>query len=352
VTEQQAKQVTPTDQIPFTRGMAATIAAGLDHAGAHTSATDVRKQAGLVTTPERKLPEGVWVQKFRDGWYVCKDSDDRGWFRVFRKQSAWSGYCAPSAFTGADGHPTASAALAAYWKWHDEQSENAKEEKREPVCPQCGHPGSHFVPPSLGEPGFYYCRQENAPAKIDHQPPQPAQSPPTLPEVDQSPKPYTEATRWACADSLPHTNDYRIFKGKVQFNPSINGEQWRDDNDRYTTVESFLSAEQRGEVVRVGEKGHIAEVSKMVPEWASGTYLAGYAAAESKAGDTIAALQSRVKELEEAVRVLGAECNNKRDVCLGCSTAPNYIQVTEEETDANPIARASLEAARKEGGAA
>lgn len=24
-------------------------------------------------------------------------------------------------------------------------------------CPECGQPGAHFVPPSLGEAGFYYC---------------------------------------------------------------------------------------------------------------------------------------------------------------------------------------------------
>lgn len=24
-------------------------------------------------------------------------------------------------------------------------------------CPECGQPGAHFVPPSLGEPGLYYC---------------------------------------------------------------------------------------------------------------------------------------------------------------------------------------------------
>lgn len=26
-------------------------------------------------------------------------------------------------------------------------------------CPQCGEPGPHFVPPSMGEPGFYICEQ-------------------------------------------------------------------------------------------------------------------------------------------------------------------------------------------------
>jgi len=24
-------------------------------------------------------------------------------------------------------------------------------------CPNCGEPGPHFVPPSLGEPGFFLC---------------------------------------------------------------------------------------------------------------------------------------------------------------------------------------------------
>ena len=29
----------------------------------------------------------------------------------------------------------------------------------EPVCPNCGQPGRHFVPPSGGgrDPGFYHC---------------------------------------------------------------------------------------------------------------------------------------------------------------------------------------------------
>ena len=25
------------------------------------------------------------------------------------------------------------------------------------VCTNCGKPGSHYAPPSLGEPGFYIC---------------------------------------------------------------------------------------------------------------------------------------------------------------------------------------------------
>lgn len=26
-----------------------------------------------------------------------------------------------------------------------------------PACPNCGQEGKHFIPPSLGEPGFYAC---------------------------------------------------------------------------------------------------------------------------------------------------------------------------------------------------
>lgn len=26
-----------------------------------------------------------------------------------------------------------------------------------PICPKCGQPGLHFVPPSFGDPGFYVC---------------------------------------------------------------------------------------------------------------------------------------------------------------------------------------------------
>ena len=32
-------------------------------------------------------------------------------------------------------------------------------------CPECGRPGLHFVPPSLGEPGFYYCRHLRPPPR-------------------------------------------------------------------------------------------------------------------------------------------------------------------------------------------
>ena len=27
----------------------------------------------------------------------------------------------------------------------------------QPLCPNCGEPGAHFAPPSLGEEGFYLC---------------------------------------------------------------------------------------------------------------------------------------------------------------------------------------------------
>lgn len=30
---------------------------------------------------------------------------------------------------------------------------------RGPTCPQCGMPGSHYVPPSMGESGFYLCQR-------------------------------------------------------------------------------------------------------------------------------------------------------------------------------------------------
>jgi hypothetical protein len=29
------------------------------------------------------------------------------------------------------------------------------------VCPRCGKPGAHFVPPSLGEPGLFICDPNN-----------------------------------------------------------------------------------------------------------------------------------------------------------------------------------------------
>lgn len=31
------------------------------------------------------------------------------------------------------------------------------------LCNHCGEPGPHFVPPSLGEDGFYICRRTRTP---------------------------------------------------------------------------------------------------------------------------------------------------------------------------------------------
>jgi len=34
-------------------------------------------------------------------------------------------------------------------------------------CPNCGKPGSHFVPPSLGDEGFFICEtQKNKESKM------------------------------------------------------------------------------------------------------------------------------------------------------------------------------------------
>ena len=33
-------------------------------------------------------------------------------------------------------------------------------------CPNCGQLGSHYAPPSLGEPGFYTCRRKPVEAEI------------------------------------------------------------------------------------------------------------------------------------------------------------------------------------------
>ena len=38
-----------------------------------------------------------------------------------------------------------------------EQREQAIRDAKKPPCQNCGQPGSHFVPPSLGETGFYTC---------------------------------------------------------------------------------------------------------------------------------------------------------------------------------------------------
>jgi len=43
---------------------------------------------------------------------------------------------------------------------HAERSDSVQADVRMPdlsVCPRCGKPGSHFVPPSLGEPGMFIC---------------------------------------------------------------------------------------------------------------------------------------------------------------------------------------------------
>lgn len=33
--------------------------------------------------------------------------------------------------------------------------------KKEPICPNCGKEGLHFIPPSLGEAGFFACKLSN-----------------------------------------------------------------------------------------------------------------------------------------------------------------------------------------------
>ena len=35
-----------------------------------------------------------------------------------------------------------------------------KDEKELALCPNCGKKGPHFVPPSLGEEGFFLCDKE------------------------------------------------------------------------------------------------------------------------------------------------------------------------------------------------
>lgn len=29
--------------------------------------------------------------------------------------------------------------------------------KKQPICPNCLREGSHYIPPSFGDPGFYAC---------------------------------------------------------------------------------------------------------------------------------------------------------------------------------------------------
>ena len=31
------------------------------------------------------------------------------------------------------------------------------------ICPNCGQPGPHYVPPALGDPGFFACEALNKP---------------------------------------------------------------------------------------------------------------------------------------------------------------------------------------------
>jgi hypothetical protein len=47
----------------------------------------------------------------------------------------------------------------AWWKGRIERREQAIRDAKNPTCPNCGRPGSHFAPPSLGEPGFYTCEE-------------------------------------------------------------------------------------------------------------------------------------------------------------------------------------------------
>lgn len=44
-----------------------------------------------------------------------------------------------------------------------EQKEAWIRQQKEPMCPNCNERGLHFVPPSLGEAGFYSC--ETRPVK-------------------------------------------------------------------------------------------------------------------------------------------------------------------------------------------
>jgi len=38
-----------------------------------------------------------------------------------------------------------------------ERRERAIRERHDPPCPNCGQPGRHFMPPSMGDRGFYVC---------------------------------------------------------------------------------------------------------------------------------------------------------------------------------------------------
>ena len=324
--------MTPTDPIPFTIGMVATISNALDALGKHAAAADLRQKAGLVPTkvdpgprlvaglesvlehakngtlgtlqqsvvakcgdgvvrlereidpaPARNLPEGVWVEKFDLGWYPCKDKDKHGSGTLdvfFKSNLSWSGKTYHKILMGDCGFPTESSALAAYWKWHDEK------------------PGN-----------------QPAPSPAPH------------------PAPYTEATRWKCAcwkcKERQSNNFFKIESGNVLQSGALDGTWVRSS---HWSVTGFLSAEQRGEVVRVGEA---------VPEAHEGGYRQGFAAGLAKAEATIASLQSQLAAGREAVRVVG-----KMQALSMSLLSDNYVQ--EVNKNINPIARAAIEAARKE----
>lgn len=48
-------------------------------------------------------------------------------------------------------------------EWKDVQYKRWKNKK----CINCGEKGPHFVPPSLGEPGFFHCTQNKERIKKD-----------------------------------------------------------------------------------------------------------------------------------------------------------------------------------------
>jgi len=42
-----------------------------------------------------------------------------------------------------------------------------KNDPTKSLCPNCGKPGPHFVPPSLGEVGFFTCEKEREKRSTD-----------------------------------------------------------------------------------------------------------------------------------------------------------------------------------------
>lgn len=43
-------------------------------------------------------------------------------------------------------------------RWARRAAVRERGRQTQPLCPNgCGQPGPHFVPPSLGQPGFYSC---------------------------------------------------------------------------------------------------------------------------------------------------------------------------------------------------